>query len=168
MWYAVVRMAILECFYTFNMPNIPNHIKYMRFGCRRHRGRQGQQDGVDQEGTWHQDVSHQLKFFQLGHEMLWRWWLTWKLSLLSSCLTTLSTCGLVFDGTVDDKGNKEEKTRVVSNTRMYHFGRNFLQIGHDVLWWWWLTWKFFILSTCLTTLSTCKLVVDGNVDGNDN
>ena len=57
-----------------------------------------------------------------------------KVVLLSSCLTTLSTCGLVFDGTVDDKGNKEEKTRVVSNTRMYHFGRNFLQIGHDVLW----------------------------------
>ena len=43
-------MAILECFYTFNMPNIPNHIKYMRFGCRRHRGRQGQQDGEDQGG----------------------------------------------------------------------------------------------------------------------
>ena len=37
-------------FYTFNMPNIPNHIKYMRFGCRRHRGRQGQQDGEDQGG----------------------------------------------------------------------------------------------------------------------
>ena len=109
-------------FYTFNMPNIPNHIKYMRFGCRRHRGRQGQQDGVDQGGTWHQDVSHQLKFFQLGREMLWRWWLTWKLFLLSSCVTTLSTCGLVFDGTVDDKGNKEEKTREVANTIMYHFG----------------------------------------------
>ena len=27
---------------------------------------------------------------------------------------------------------------------------------------------FFILSTCLTTFSTCELVVDGNVDGNDN
>ena len=37
-------------FYTFDMPNIPNHIKYMRFGCRRHRGRQGQQDGEDQGG----------------------------------------------------------------------------------------------------------------------
>ena len=46
--------------------------------------------------------------------------------------------------------------------------RNFLQIGRDMLWWWWLTWKFFILSTCLTTFSTCELVVDGNVDGNDN
>ena len=47
-------------FYTFDMPNIPNHIKYMRFGCRRHRGRQGQQDGVDQGGTWHQDVSVEI------------------------------------------------------------------------------------------------------------
>ena len=64
MWFAVVRVAILEVFFcTFNMPNIPYHIKYMRFGCRRHGGRQGQQDEVDQGGTWPQDVSHQLKFF---------------------------------------------------------------------------------------------------------
>ena len=27
---------------------------------------------------------------------------------------------------------------------------------------------FLILSTCLTTFSTCELVVNGNVDGNDN
>ena len=54
--------------------------------------------------------------------------------LLSTCLTTLSKCGLVFDGTVDGNDNKEEKTREVANTRMYYFGRNFLQLGHDMLW----------------------------------
>ena len=30
----------------------------------------------------------------------------------------------VLDGTVDSKGNKEEKTREVANNRMYHFGCN--------------------------------------------
>ena len=40
----------------------------------------------------------------------------------------------MFDGTVDSNDNKEEKTREVANTRMYHFGRNFLQLGHDMLW----------------------------------
>jgi hypothetical protein len=40
----------------------------------------------------------------------------------------------VFDGTVDGNDNKEEKTREVANTRMYYFGRNFLQLGHDMLW----------------------------------
>ena len=59
-------MAILECFYTFNMPNIPNHIKYMRFGCRRHRGRQGQQDGEDQGGG-----ITSVDFFQIEPDMLW-------------------------------------------------------------------------------------------------
>ena len=170
-------------------------------------------------------------FLQLGRDMLWWWWLTWKLFLLSICLTTLSTCGLVFDGTVDGNDNKEEKTREVANTRMYHFGRNFLQLGHDMLWWLWLTWKFFlyfhpiwphlvhvgwwstamwtatttrrrrpgrwltigcitlvvirmwyavmsgwcwliskffILSTCLTTLSSCVLMGDDTEDGKDN
>ena len=132
MWYAVVRMAILECFYTFNMPNIPNHIKYMRFGCQRHRGRQGQQDGEDQGGTWQQDVSHQLNFFQIEHDMLWWYWLIWKFFILSTCLTILSTCELVVDSTVDGKGNKEEKTREVANIRMYHFCRNFFQLGCDI------------------------------------
>ena len=44
--------------------------------------------------------------------------------LLSTCLTTLSTCGLVFDGTVAGNDNKEEKTREVANNRMNHFGFN--------------------------------------------
>ena len=51
MCYAVVKVANLEVF-LYNIPNIPNHMKYMRFGCRRrHRGRQGQQEGEDQGGT---------------------------------------------------------------------------------------------------------------------
>ena len=40
---------------------------------------------------------------------------------LSICLTTLSTCELVVDGTVDGKNNKEEKTRDVEDIGMYHF-----------------------------------------------
>ena len=92
-------------------------------------------------------------FLQIGRDILWWWWSTWKLFLLSTCLTTLSACALVFDGSVDDKGNNEENTREVADTRMYHFGRNFLQLGRDMLWWWWLTWNLFIPSTCLTTFS---------------
>ena len=70
----------------------------------------------------------------------------------------------MVDNTVDGKNNLEEMTREVADIRMYHFGKNF-QLGRDMLWWWWLTWEFFILSTCLTTFSTCKLVVDDTVDG---
>ena len=39
------------------------------------------------------------------------------------------------DSTVDGKGNKEEKTREVTNIMMYHFSRNFFQQGCDMLWW---------------------------------
>ena len=46
----------------------------------------------------------------------------------------MDTCGLVFDGTVDGNDNKEEKTREVANTRMYHFSRNIFQLGHEMLW----------------------------------
>ena len=52
----------------------------------------------------------------------------------STCLTTLSTCELVIDDTVDGKDNKEEKTREVADIKMYHCGWNFLQLEHDVLW----------------------------------
>ena len=44
--------------------------------------------------------------------------------ILSTCLTTFSTCELVVDGNVDGNDNKEEKTREVANNRMYHFGCN--------------------------------------------
>ena len=114
-------------FYTFNMPNIPNHIKYMRFGCRRHRGRRGQQDGEDQGGG-----ITSVEFFSN------RTWyavvviLVDKFFILSTCLTILSTCELVVDSTVDGKGNKEEKTREVANIRMFHFCRNFFQLGCDI------------------------------------
>ena len=37
-----------------------------------------------------------------------------------------------FDPPLKPHANKEEKTREVANTRMYHFGRNFLQLGHDI------------------------------------
>ena len=49
-------------------------------------------------------------------------------------MPTFCSCGLVVDGTVDGKDNKEEKTREVADIKMYHCGWNFLQLGHDVLW----------------------------------
>ena len=68
-------------------------------------------------------------------------------------------CKLVVDDTVDGKDNLDKKTREVADIRMYHFGWNFLQL----LWGWW-----FLLSTCLTTLSTCELVVYDTVDVENN
>ena len=47
-------------------------------------------------------------------------------------MPTFCSCGLVVDGTVDGKDNKEEKTREVADMRMYHFGKNFLQLGRDM------------------------------------
>ena len=71
--------------------------------------------------------------------MLWRWWLTEELFILSTCLTTLNTCELVVDGTVVGKTNKEEKTRdVAADIGMYHF------------------------------IKYIELVVDDTVDGQDN
>ena len=39
--------------------------------------------------------------------------------ILSTYLTKISTCGLVVDGTVEGKDNREEKTREVADIRMY-------------------------------------------------
>ena len=47
MIYAVVMVGDRKDVYTFN---IPDKIKYMRFGGRRHCGGQGQQVGEDQGG----------------------------------------------------------------------------------------------------------------------
>ena len=71
----------------------------------------------------------------------------------------------MVDETVDSKDNLEEKAKEVADIRMYHFSKNFLRLGRDMLWWWWFKWELFIFSTCLTTFSTCKLVVDDTVDG---
>ena len=38
------------------------------------------------------------------------------------------------DNIVDGKDNSEEMTREVADIRMYHFGKNFLQLGRDMLW----------------------------------
>ena len=46
--------------------------------------------------------------------------------MFSTCLATLSTCGLVVDGTAVGKDNNEEKIREVAVVRMYHFDWNFL------------------------------------------
>ena len=49
MRYAVVLVVDMKVFYTFNKSD--DNIKCMLIVGRRHRGRQGQQDGEDQEGT---------------------------------------------------------------------------------------------------------------------
>ena len=54
--------------------------------------------------------------------------------ILSTYLTKLSTCGLVVDGIVVSKDNREEKTREGVDIRLYHFSLNFLQLGCDMLW----------------------------------
>ena len=37
------------------------------------------------------------------------------------------------DNIVDGKDNSEEMTREVADIRMYHFDKNFLQLGRDML-----------------------------------
>ena len=54
--------------------------------------------------------------------------------ILSTCLTTPSICEMVVNDTVDGKNNLEEITREVADNRMYHFGKNFLQLRLDMLW----------------------------------
>ena len=44
------------------------------------------------------------------------------------------SCELVVDNTVDGKDTKEEKTREVADTMMYHFSWKFLQLGCDMQW----------------------------------
>ena len=41
--------------------------------------------------------------------------------------------GWVVDDTVDGKNKLEEMTREVADIRMYHFDKNFLQLGRDML-----------------------------------
>ena len=57
---------------------------------------------------------------------------------------------------MDGKDNLEEKTREVTDIRMYHLGWNFLRLGVD------------IILTCLTTLRTYESVADHTMDGKDN
>ena len=46
----------------------------------------------------------------------------------------ISICEMVVNDTVDGKNNLEEITREVADNRMYHFGKNFLQLRLDMLW----------------------------------
>ena len=63
----------------------------------------------------------------------------WKSIFLIPQLPSLCSCGLVVDGTVDCKGNKEKRTREVADIMMYHFSWNVLQLGCDMLWCGWST-----------------------------
>ena len=103
-FYGLLMVVDMKLVYSFNISDL---IKYMWVGGRRHCGRQGQQGGEDQGGRWYLYVSHQIyiswNFLQLECDMLWWWRLTWNLFIPSTCLTTLSQCELVVDGTVDNK-----------------------------------------------------------------
>ena len=81
---------------------------------------------------------------------------------------TLSTWELVVKDTMDGEGNPEENTREVADNGMYHISWDFLQLERDMVCRWWLTWKLFIASIYLTTLSKCELVANVTVDGMDN
>ena len=63
----------------------------------------------------------------------------WKSIFLIPQLPSLCSCGLVVDGTVDCKDNKEKRTREVADIMMYHFSWNVLQLGCDMLWCGWST-----------------------------
>ena len=56
-----------------------------------------------------------------------------KVFILSTYLTKLNTGELVVNHTVDGEDNQEEKTMEVADIRMYHFDKNFLQLGRDML-----------------------------------
>ena len=88
--------------------------------------------------------------------------------MLSTCPTTLSTCELVVDDTVGGKDIMEKETRKVNDKWDVLLRLEFFSTGCDMLWRLWLTCKFFILSACLTTLSTYELVADATMDGKDN
>ena len=49
-------------------------------------------------------------------------------------LPTFCSCGLVVNGTVDDKDNREKNTREVTDIRKHHFSCNFIQPGCYMLW----------------------------------
>ena len=49
-------------------------------------------------------------------------------------MTTLSTCELVVDNTLDGEDNLSEKTREVVDIRLQHFGWNSLQLSSDMMW----------------------------------
>ena len=93
----------------------------MLFGGWEHCERQEQQGEQDQGVCWHEDVSLQLEF------SLTRMWYAVVMVvdmrdffITSTCLTLFSTYELVVDKTVDSKDNLEEKTREVTDIRMYH------------------------------------------------
>ena len=54
--------------------------------------------------------------------------------ILSTCVTTLSTCELVVDNTLDGEDNLSEKTREVVDIRLQHFDWNSLQLSSDMIW----------------------------------
>ena len=62
-----------------------------------------------------------------------------KVFILSTYVTTLSTCELVVDNTVDGKDTKEEKTREVADKQNVSLRLNFLQLEYHMLWLWGLT-----------------------------
>ena len=89
--------------------------------------------------------------------------------ILSTCLTTLSTCELVADDTMDGKDNMEKKTTKVAEKTDVSFR---LEFSSTRMWYAVVILVdmkvFFCFSTCLTRFNTYKLVDDNTVDGKVN
>ena len=113
-------------------------------------------------------IAEDMPFTKSIFEQFWRSYCKKTIFVVFHFLKFLPLCGLVVDGTVDSKNNKEEKAWEVADIRIYHFSWKFLQLGFDMQWWWWLTWKFFILPTCLITFKSRVLMVNDTLDGKDN
>ena len=60
-------------------------------------------------------------FLQLGCNLLSWWWLISVFFIYSTSVTTLRSCVLMVNHTVDGKDNSMEETIVVIDIMMYHF-----------------------------------------------
>ena len=111
------------------------------------------------------------KFLQLGCDMQWWWWLTWKFLYFQHMwqhwvrVSWWSTT----PWTARIPRRRRPGRSLTKSLHMYHFSWNLFKLGCDMLWWWWLTSKFsFIFLTFVTTLRWCEFEVDDTVDGKEN
>ena len=122
--------------------------------------------------TWRRRLGRSLKsgfITSLGFFSTWMWYAGVILvdikvfCFLSTCGTTLRTCELVVDDTVDSKDNLEEDTMKLLKSECITLIGIFFNL--DVIC---LGDSGCISLTCWTTLGTWKLVVNDTVDGKDN
>ena len=92
-----------EGFYTLNMSD---NIKYRWVGGQPHRDGEDNQEEKTMEVADIRMYHFGWNFLQKGFDMTSQWWwLIRKLFILWTCLTTLKSCMLVVDDTVDGKDN---------------------------------------------------------------